>query len=117
MGEREEKQKTLNGLKSAGGFIQRTLRKNLDLRTIPNIRFMLDDSLDRAEQISDLLEEAKKNLWWVANLFDYLSQTRCLTLVSTGVINIDKPEGLTSMDVVRRIRKVSNVRRVGHGGT
>ena len=38
-------------------------------------------------------------------------------MVSTGVINIDKPEGLTSMDVVRRIRKVSNVRRVGHGGT
>jgi len=38
-------------------------------------------------------------------------------LISTGVINIDKPEGLTSMDVVRRIRKASNIRRVGHGGT
>ena len=38
-------------------------------------------------------------------------------MVSTGVINIDKPEGLTSMDVVRRIRKITNVRRVGHGGT
>ena len=38
-------------------------------------------------------------------------------MISTGVINIDKPEGLTSMDVVRRIRKASNIRRVGHGGT
>ena len=62
MGEREEKQKTLKGLRSAGGFIQRTLRKNLDLRTIPSIRFMVDDSLDRAKQISDLLDEAEKNL-------------------------------------------------------
>ena len=62
MGEREEKQKTLKGLRSAGGFIQRTLRKNLDLRTIPSIRFMVDDSLDRVKQISDLLDEAEKNL-------------------------------------------------------
>ena len=62
MGEREEKQKTLKGLRSAGRFIQRTLRKNLDMRTIPNIRFMVDDSLDRAKQISDLLDEAEKNL-------------------------------------------------------
>jgi len=38
-------------------------------------------------------------------------------LISTGVINIDKPEGLTSMDVVRRIRKAANIKRVGHGGT
>ena len=38
-------------------------------------------------------------------------------MVSAGVINIDKPEGLTSMDVVRRIRKITKVRRVGHGGT
>ena len=38
-------------------------------------------------------------------------------MISTGVINIDKPEGLTSMDVVRRIRKASNIKRVGHGGT
>ncbi|MED5428968.1 MAG: tRNA pseudouridine(55) synthase TruB [Chloroflexota bacterium] len=32
-------------------------------------------------------------------------------------MNIDKPAGLTSMDVVRRIRKASNIKRVGHGGT
>ena len=62
MGEEEEKVKTLKGLRSAGGFIQRSLRKNLDLRTIPSIRFLIDDSLDHAEQISDLLEKAKQNL-------------------------------------------------------
>ena len=34
-----------------------------------------------------------------------------------GIINIDKPSGITSMDVVRKIRKASGVRKVGHGGT
>ena len=34
-----------------------------------------------------------------------------------GLLNIDKPLGITSHDVVKRIRKVSGVRRVGHAGT
>ena len=34
-----------------------------------------------------------------------------------GILNIDKPYGITSMDVVRRIKRVSGQRRVGHGGT
>lgn len=34
-----------------------------------------------------------------------------------GVLVIDKPEGMTSMDVVRRIKKASRVKKVGHGGT
>lgn len=34
-----------------------------------------------------------------------------------GILNIDKPYGVTSMDVVRRIKRASGQRRVGHGGT
>lgn len=34
-----------------------------------------------------------------------------------GVLIIDKPEGLTSHDVVARVRKILGVRRVGHAGT
>ena len=34
-----------------------------------------------------------------------------------GILNIDKPYGMTSMDVVRRIKRASGQRRVGHGGT
>jgi tRNA pseudouridine55 synthase len=34
-----------------------------------------------------------------------------------GFLNIDKPAGITSFDVVRAIRRASGVRRVGHGGT
>ncbi|MEX2032924.1 MAG: pseudouridine synthase, partial [Dehalococcoidia bacterium] len=34
-----------------------------------------------------------------------------------GFINIDKPQGITSFDVVRRIRRAANTRKVGHAGT
>jgi tRNA pseudouridine55 synthase len=34
-----------------------------------------------------------------------------------GVLVIDKPGGMTSHDVVNRIRRVTGVRRVGHAGT
>ena len=34
-----------------------------------------------------------------------------------GVLVIDKPEGLTSHDVVARVRKILGTRRVGHAGT
>ena len=35
----------------------------------------------------------------------------------TGILNVDKPYGITSMDVVRRIKRGTGIRKVGHGGT
>ncbi|MBN2407155.1 MAG: tRNA pseudouridine(55) synthase TruB [Elusimicrobia bacterium] len=34
-----------------------------------------------------------------------------------GIVNINKPQGCSSFDVVRKIRGFSGVRKVGHGGT
>lgn len=34
-----------------------------------------------------------------------------------GILNLDKPQGLTSHDVVARVRAVARQRRVGHAGT
>lgn len=34
-----------------------------------------------------------------------------------GVLNINKPSGLTSHDVVARVRKTLNIKKVGHAGT
>jgi len=35
----------------------------------------------------------------------------------SGVLLVDKPQGLTSHDVVARIRRAANTRKVGHAGT
>jgi tRNA pseudouridine55 synthase len=34
-----------------------------------------------------------------------------------GILSIDKPKGPTSHDVVSRVRRLANTRKVGHGGT
>ena len=34
-----------------------------------------------------------------------------------GILNIDKPYGITSMELVRTIKRASRLKRVGHGGT
>ena len=34
-----------------------------------------------------------------------------------GILNIDKPAGITSFDVVRKIRHLTGVKKVGHAGT
>lgn len=34
-----------------------------------------------------------------------------------GVLNIDKPAGMTSHDVVARVRRLAHLKRVGHAGT
>lgn len=38
-------------------------------------------------------------------------------LSADGILVLDKPAGISSMDVVRRIKRASGIRRVGHGGT
>ena len=39
------------------------------------------------------------------------------TPMITGLLNINKPIGITSMDVVREIKKSTGIKKVGHGGT
>lgn len=36
---------------------------------------------------------------------------------SSGILNIDKPQGFTSHDLVVKVRQASGMRRVGHAGT
>lgn len=37
--------------------------------------------------------------------------------LSENIILVDKPKGITSFDVIRRLRKELGVRKMGHGGT
>ena len=40
-----------------------------------------------------------------------------MTAAHSGLFNLDKPAGLTSHDVVNRLRRLTGVRRIGHAGT
>ena len=57
LGSQYKKTNTIKGLNSAAGFIKRRLRKNLQLRNVPNVKFFLDDSIDKNEEIQSLFDK------------------------------------------------------------
>lgn len=56
VGEDEERRDTLQGLRKARGFLQGRLADLLRLRRTPDLRFVLDDSLERGMNVEALLE-------------------------------------------------------------
>lgn len=50
---------TLAVLNRAAGFLRHALRGRLDLRIIPELRFLYDESVERGAEISRLLERAR----------------------------------------------------------
>ena len=57
LGSEESKQSTIKGLKSAEGYIRRQLAKNLNLRNTPEIRFILDESIEYGVNMSRLIDD------------------------------------------------------------
>ena len=57
MGNEEAKNNTIAGLKSAEGYIRRQLAKNINLRKTPEIRFILDESIEYGVAMSKLIDE------------------------------------------------------------
>ena len=60
LGNDEAKKATIAGLKSGEGYIRRQLAKNLNLRNTPEIRFILDESIEYGVNISRRIEEVTR---------------------------------------------------------
>lgn len=59
LGSDEEREKTLEALRSASGYIRRILKPRLRMRQIPDLEFRDDRSMEYAENISLALREIK----------------------------------------------------------
>ena len=57
LGDPAEKRRTLRALKSASGFVHRELRRNVSLKAVPTLRFVLDESIETGAQILELIDE------------------------------------------------------------
>ncbi|MCI7227785.1 Ribosome-binding factor A [uncultured Clostridium sp.] len=57
LGDQEAQKKTLEGLNSAVGYIRRQLARNLNLRNTPEIRFIMDQSIEYGVHMSRLIDE------------------------------------------------------------
>ena len=60
LGNDEAKKATITGLKSAEGYIRRQLAKNLNLRNTPEIRFILDESIEYGVNMSKMIDEVTR---------------------------------------------------------
>ena len=57
MGNDEDRLRTEEGLKSAAGYIRSTLAKELNMRNTPELRFIMDDSIEYAINMSKKIDE------------------------------------------------------------
>nr|WP_297706856.1 30S ribosome-binding factor RbfA [uncultured Butyrivibrio sp.] len=57
MGDDEDRARTAEGLKSAAGYVRSTLAKELNMRYTPEIRFIMDDSIEYAINMSKIIDE------------------------------------------------------------
>ena len=60
LGDEESQQATLAGLKSAEGYIRSKLAKNINLRNTPEIRFVLDQSIEYGVNMSKLIDDVNR---------------------------------------------------------
>ena len=60
LGEKEAKETTIKGLKSAEGYIRRQLAHNMNLSNTPEIRFILDESIEYGVTMSKLIDDIAK---------------------------------------------------------
>ena len=62
LGDDTARDETLQGLKSAEGFIKSRLAKTINLRNTPEITFVMDQSIEYGVNMSKLIDEVNKNL-------------------------------------------------------
>lgn len=57
LGDDAERQRSIDGLRSAHGYLQRRLASELTLKHTPSLTFEYDESVDRGMRITQLLDD------------------------------------------------------------
>ena len=57
LGDKEAQESTLEGLRSAHGYIRRELARSINLRNTPDVRFILDQSIEYGVNMSRLIDD------------------------------------------------------------
>lgn len=56
LGTKKKKKLSLSGLKSAQGFVQRELTRRIQMRSFPEIRFEIDEQMEKMYEINGMLD-------------------------------------------------------------
>ena len=57
----EKKQKTFDAIKESAGFIRKSISQKMHIRTVPEFRFKMDDSMEYGAHIDKILEKIKND--------------------------------------------------------
>lgn len=60
MGDDKDKQDTLIGLRQSASFLRSKISRQVKIRKMPALQFVLDDSLDHSQRVDEILAELKK---------------------------------------------------------
>ena len=60
LGEEEERETSLAGLKRARGYLRHVVGENVRMRQVPELRFKYDESLDRSFRVEEALERIER---------------------------------------------------------
>jgi ribosome-binding factor A len=60
LGSEEERARTVQALQSAAGYVRHELSPRLGLREVPDLRFVLDDSLERGSRVESILKRIER---------------------------------------------------------
>ncbi len=62
LGDEKAQQDTVKGLQSAEGYIRRELARTVNMRNTPEIKFILDQSIEYGVNMSRMIDEVTKDL-------------------------------------------------------
>lgn len=62
LGDEKAQQDTIRGLQSAEGYIRRELARTINMRNTPEIRFIVDQSIEYGVNISKKIDEVTRDL-------------------------------------------------------
>lgn len=62
LGDEETAKATVEGLRSASSYVRRELARRVNLRNTPEIKFILDQSIEYGVNMSKLIDEVTKDL-------------------------------------------------------
>lgn len=62
LGDKKAQEDTITGLQSAEGYIRRELARTINMRNTPEIRFIMDQSIEYGVNMSKMISEVNKDL-------------------------------------------------------
>ena len=62
LGNEDAAKATIEGLKSAEGYVRRELARRINLRNTPELKFILDQSIEYGVNMAKLIDEVTKDL-------------------------------------------------------